>query len=74
MAMVMVLRHELATDFQAALLMELPMAMRPALPPTISVMQLEKLKRPVASKAAPPADLPRRQVDHALLNSDRQLK
>ena len=68
------MHHEPAMDFLAALLTELLKVMRPALPLTISVMQLEKRKRPVASKAAPPADLPRRRADRALRNSDRQLK
>ena len=71
---VLALHREPEVDYRAALLMELLKAMQPGLRWTISVKQLEKPRRPVALTAAPPVDLPRRLVDRALPNFDRQLK
>lgn len=71
---VLALHREPEVDFPAALLMELLKVTWPARRQTIGVKQPETRMRRVASMAAPPADLPRRLVDLALPNSDRQLK
>ena len=60
-------------DFPAALVIELLKVMLPAPRQKISVKRLESPKRPVALKAAPTADSPRRLAARALPNSDRQL-
>src|ERR1700720_2285523 len=63
-----------ATDFRAALLMELLKATPLAPPPMISPEEQEKRMRQVGWTAAPPADSPPRRVVRELPNSDLRLK